>query len=105
MLKLAEVLSTTPNYLMGWKNSKSTSAKLSFQDEKDLQQRLESIVHDLNSPDSIAMNYGGIPLNETAQEILRASIENVMQIAKLATKSYTKKQATMRCNNINDQGL
>jgi transcriptional regulator with XRE-family HTH domain len=74
-------------------DKQSSTPTLNNRDERDIQKRLESIMNDLNSDDTIALYNGGQPMDEQTKELMRASIENALRISKLAAKEkYTPKK-------------
>lgn len=91
--KLAEALSVSPAWLMGYDapmeklaQKKETSPTLNAQDERDIQKRLQEILDDMTKDDTIALYNGGEPMDSETRELMKASLENALRISKLTAK-------------------
>lgn len=85
----ATIGNVTPAFLMGWEPPKT---ELTPRDEKDIAKRLEATLNDLeNSQDGLM--FSGDPLDDETRELLKASLENSIRIAKInAKQKFTPKK-------------
>ncbi len=85
----ATIGNVTPASLMGWAQEKS---ELTPRDERDIAKRLEATLNDLeNSQDGLM--FSGDPLDDETRELLKASLENSIRIAKInAKQKFTPKK-------------
>lgn len=98
--KLAEALSVSPAWLMGYDapmkklaQKEETSPTLNAQDERDIQKRLQGILDDMTKDDNVALYNGGEPMDAETRELMKASLENALRISKLtAKKKFTPKK-------------
>lgn len=68
------------------------SNQLSKRNERDIQKRLQSILDDINK-DGMAMFNGETEMDEETKELLRASIESSVRLAKIRAKEkFTPKK-------------
>lgn len=66
--------------------------ELTSKDEKDIVKRLESALSDLENQQE-ALMFSGKPLDDNTRELLKASLENSIRIAKInAKEKYTPKK-------------
>lgn len=93
VVDFANVLNTTPAYLMGWTDSDSGSTPtLNKKDEKDIAKRLEQTLDQLES-DQDGLMFSGEPLDDETRELLKASLQNSITIAKInAKQKFTPKK-------------
>lgn len=93
VVDFANVLNTTPAYLMGWEDSESQSTSiLTKKDERDIAKRLEQTLNELESNQDGLM-FSGEPLDDNTRELLKASLENSITIAKInAKQKFTPKK-------------
>ena len=88
--KIAEFLDTTVEFLVTGELKQSSS--LTSKDERDIAKRLESTLKELESEQQGLM-FSGEPLDENTRELLKASLENSIRIAKIdAKQKYTPKK-------------
>lgn len=100
IMEIAKALGTTPAYIMGWEekveSSNSTpstpSVPLTPRDERQIAADLEKMLADLdNQQDMAAM--GGTVEDEEDRELLKASLQATMRLAKkIAKEKYTPKK-------------
>ena len=100
IMEIAKALGTTPAYIMGWEekveSSNSTpstpSVPLTPRDERQIAPDLEKMLADLdNQQDMAAM--GGTVEDEEDRELLKASLQATMRLAKkIAKEKYTPKK-------------
>lgn len=91
--QIADYFDVTVDYLMSGKESSSkTEVKLTRRDEKDIARRLESTLEELeNNQDGLM--FSGEPLDDETRELLKASLENSIRIAKInAKQKFTPKK-------------
>lgn len=71
---------------------KSKKIQLTAKDEKDIAKRLEAALEDLENQQE-ALMFSGEPLDDHTRELLKASLENSIRIAKInAKEKYTPKK-------------
>ena len=90
--QIADYFDVTVDYLMsGKESSQEIEVKLTRKDEKDIARRLESTLEELeNSQDGLM--FSGEPLDDETRELLKASLENSIRIAKInAKQKFTPK--------------
>lgn len=89
--KIADYFGVTVDYLMTGKNEQK-EISLSSKDERDIAKRLESTLNDLESSQE-ALMFSGEPLDDETRELLKASLENSIRIAKInAKQKFTPKK-------------
>jgi len=77
------------NYLMTNENNSATI--LNKKDEKDISKRLETTLSALDTDE--ALMFSGEPLDDETRELLKASLENSIRIAKInAKQKFTPKK-------------
>ncbi|WP_094607772.1 hypothetical protein SPSIL_008600 [Sporomusa silvacetica DSM 10669] len=91
----AEVLQTSPSYLMGWEDNssapKSSLPALTPKDERDIAKDLETMLGNLDDKNGMAA-YND-PEDEEDRELLKASLLTSMKLAKqIAKKKFTPKK-------------
>lgn len=92
MIKIANYLGVTVEYLTTGKNSLSSTPELTKKDEKDIAKRLENALSDLEDSQN-ALMFSGEPLDDETRELLKASLENSLRIAKInAKQKFTPKK-------------
>ena len=70
----------------------NNTPQLSAKNERDIQKRLQEILDDMNS-DGMAMFNGDTEMDEETKELLRASIESSVRLAKIRAKEkFTPKK-------------
>lgn len=93
MQKIADFLGVSIEYLMtGSEKVKPKDPTLTSKDNKDIAQRLEETLSDLENSQS-ALMFSGEPLDDETRELLRASLESSLRIGKInAKKKFTPKK-------------
>lgn len=95
LVKIADILHTTTDYLLGRENNDNSSTRLpelTAKDERDVARDLEKILSNLDSRNGMAF-YDGEPMDEESAELLRISLENSMRLAKqMAKQKFTPKK-------------
>lgn len=96
--KIADYFGVTLDYLYGKPDGKTTSTQeenatlLSQKDERDIAKRLEATLADLENSQE-ALMFSGDPLDDQTRELLKASLENSIRIAKInAKQKFTPKK-------------
>ena len=96
--KIADYFGVTLDYLYGKSDSKTASTQeenaplLSQKDERDIAKRLEATLADLENSQE-ALMFSGDPLDDQTRELLKASLENSIRIAKInAKQKFTPKK-------------
>ena len=86
--KLSNYLGVTTWYLLYGEESPT----LNTRDERDIAKRLEETLADLENSQE-ALMFSGEPLDEQTKELLKASLENSLKIAKInAKQKFTPKK-------------
>lgn len=91
--QIADYFDVTVDYLIsGKESSQEIEVKLTRKDEKDIARRLESTLEELESSQDGLM-FSGEPLDDETRELLKASLENSIRIAKInAKQKFTPKK-------------
>lgn len=91
--KIADYFGVTVDYLMtGVENPESKKSTLTPKDERDISRRLEQTLEDLENGQE-ALMFDGEPMDDETKELLKASLENSIRIAKInAKKKFTPKK-------------
>lgn len=87
--KLSAYFNVSINYLVTGK-SDSDTIPLNAKDEKDIAKRLENTLSALDIQEGLM--FSGEPLDDTTRELLKASLENSIRIAKINAKKFTPKK-------------
>lgn len=87
--KLSAYFNVSINCLVTGKNDSDTIS-LNIKDEKDIAKRLENTLTALNAQEGLM--FSGEPLDDTTRELLKASLENSIRIAKINAKKFTPKK-------------
>lgn len=91
LLKLADYFKVSVDYLLGKTDNKTNNLdkSLNKKDEKDIEKALSATLEQLESAQDGLMFDGEI-LDDETRELLRASLENSMKMAKMIAKAkYT----------------
>ncbi|MDH2332528.1 MULTISPECIES: helix-turn-helix transcriptional regulator [Paenibacillus] len=91
--KIADILDTTTDYLLGRTNDFKSDPyyALTDQDERDIAKKLEAMMNDLDSDSSLS--FMGEPMDEEDRELLRISLENTLRMSReMAKKKFTPKK-------------
>ena len=91
--QIADYFDVTVDYLIsGKESSQEIEVKLTRKDEKDIARRLEGTLEELeNNQDGLM--FSGEPLDDETRELLKASLENSIRIAKInAKQKFTPKK-------------
>lgn len=91
--KIADYFGVTIDYLMtGKEEPKKKEIALTPKDERDIAKRLDNTLSDLEDTQS-ALMFNGEPLDDETRELLKASLENSIRIAKInAKQKFTPKK-------------
>lgn len=88
--KVADYFGVSINYLISGEDKKEI--QLQQKDERDIAKRLESTLAALEEPQG-ALMFSGEPLDDETRELLKASLENSLKIAKInAKQKFTPKK-------------
>ena len=87
--KLSSYFNVSINYLVTGKTDSDTIS-LNSKDEKDIAKRLENTLTALDAQEGLM--FSGEPLDDTTKELLKASLENSIKIAKTNAKKFTPKK-------------
>lgn len=101
LVKIAKFFDVTVDYLLGT-DAKTQTPALTAKDERDIARELEETLNRLDDADG-ALMFDGEPLDDETRELLRASLENQIRMAKIIAKQkYTPKK--YRKQNNQDEG-
>lgn len=91
--KIADYFDVSVDYLMTGKEAlEKKEVSLTPKDERDIAKRLEDTLADLESNQE-ALMFSGEPLDDETRELLKASLENSIRIAKInAKQKFTPKK-------------
>lgn len=90
--KIADLFGVSVEYLNTGKEPESKELRLKPKDERDIAKRLEETLADLESSQE-ALMFSGEPLDDETRELLKASLENSIRIAKInAKQKFTPKK-------------
>ncbi len=91
--KIADYFGVTIDYLMtGKEEPEKKEVMLTPKDERDIAKRLDNTLSDLEDAQS-ALMFNGEPLDDETRELLKASLENSIRIAKInAKQKFTPKK-------------
>lgn len=90
--KIADTFQVTVDYLMTGNETPANNAiGLSTRDEKDISRRLEQTLEELENQQGGLM-FDGQPLDDETKELLKASLEHSIRVAKINAKKYTPKK-------------
>jgi transcriptional regulator with XRE-family HTH domain len=102
--KLSSIFNVSIDYILNNQNLKTDNKKdvssdaeyhptLTERDEKDIQKRLTAILEDIDNQDTVAMYNGGEKMDDATRELMKASLENTIRIAKIKAKEkFTPKK-------------
>lgn len=93
----AKLGNVSPAYLMGWDDNNTDNQLvnkplLNKRDERDIAKRLDAMLYDLENQQD-ALMFNGEALDDTTKELLKASLENSLRVAKInAKEKFTPKK-------------
>ncbi len=87
--KLSSYFNVSINYLVTGETDSDTIS-LNAKDEKDIAKRLENTLTALDAQEGLM--FSGEPLDDVTRELLKASLENSIKIAKINAKKFTPKK-------------
>ena len=88
--KLAHVFGVTPAALMGWSDTSTDQWQptLTEKDQRDIAKEVENILDGLDN--RTALSFDGEAIDDTTKELLKKSLENTLETARLVAKEkYT----------------
>lgn len=88
---VAEKFGYNPLWLMGAdteKYARPENPKSNTRNEKDIQKILKMILEDMDHSPSVILYNGGEYMDEETKALIKTSIENALQIARLKTKKF-----------------
>lgn len=92
MQKIADFFGVSLEYLLTGKEADLKEPVLKPKDERDIAKRLEDTLADLENSQE-ALMFSGEALDDETRELLKASLENSIRIAKINAKAkYTPKK-------------
>lgn len=92
LVVIADYLGVSTEYLMtGNDVSASPETILNSRDERDISRRLEQTLADLEAQQG-ALMFDGAPLDDETKELLKASLEHSIRVAKINAKKFTNKR-------------
>ena len=90
--KIADFFGVTIDYLMtGTEDTTKEYHQLNARDERDISRRLEQTLSDLEGQQG-ALMFDGAPLDDETKELLKASLEHSIRVAKINAKKFTNKR-------------
>lgn len=90
---IADYFGVTVDYLLSGEKEtiKEKSPELTAKDERDISRRLEKTLSDLEGQQG-ALMFDGAPLDDETKELLKASLEHSIRVAKINAKKFTPKK-------------
>ncbi len=88
--KVANFFNVSIEYLASGEEEKK-DAELNSRDERDISRRLEQTLEELETQQGGLM-FDGQPLDDETKELLKASLEHSIRVAKINAKKYTPKK-------------
>ena len=90
--KIADYFGVPLSYLLTGEMEESIKESiLNTKDERDISRRLEQTLFDLEAQQS-ALMFDGAPLDDETKELLKASLEHSIRVAKINAKKFTNKR-------------
>lgn len=89
--QIADFLGVTVDSLTGSDDNTKEQPQLSARDERDISRRLEQTLSDLENQQD-ALMFDGAPLDDETKELLKASLEHSIRMAKINAKKFTNKR-------------
>lgn len=90
--KVADFFGVPLSYLLnGSMDGSVKETILSARDERDISKRLEKTLFDLESQQG-ALMFDGAPMDDETKELLKASLEHSIKVAKINAKKFTNKR-------------
>lgn len=90
--KIADYFGVPLSYLLtGEMNEEAKATSLKPRDERDIGRRLEQTLADLETKQG-ALMFDGAPLDNETKELLKASLEHSIRVAKINAKKFTNKR-------------
>lgn len=90
--KIADFFGVPLSYLLTGNMEESVKKTvLSARDERDISRRLEQTLSDLEGQQA-ALMFDGAPLDDETKELLKASLEHSIRVAKINAKKFTNKR-------------
>ncbi len=90
--KIADYFGVPLSYLLTGEMEESLKESiLNAKDERDISRRLEQTLFDLEAQQS-ALMFDGAPLDDETKELLKASLEHSIRVAKINAKKFTNKR-------------
>lgn len=90
--KIADYFGVPLSYLLtGEINDEAKATSLRPRDERDISRRLEQTLADLEGKQG-ALMFDGSPLDDETKELLKASLEHSIRVAKINAKKFTNKR-------------
>lgn len=87
--QIADFLGVTVDCLTTGEDA--TNPGLTARDERDISRRLEQTLFDLEGQQG-ALMFDGAPLDDETRELLKASLEHSIRVAKINAKRFTNKR-------------
>lgn len=89
--KICEYFGVPLSYFYSEESSSQELPTINKRDERDISRRLEKTLADLESQQG-ALMFDGAPLDEETKELLKASLEHSIRVAKINAKKFTNKR-------------
>ena len=93
ILKISKILNVTTDYLLGNEVKKEFKPTLSNKDKKDIAKQVEDMLDGLDADNPISFQLDGNEIDEDTRELLRQSLQNALEFARLKAKEkFTPKK-------------
>jgi DNA-binding helix-turn-helix protein len=93
ILKISKVLHVSTDYLLGNETPAKFKPQLTDKDKKDIAKQVEDMLDGLDADNPISFQLDGNEIDDDTRELLRQSLQNALEFARLKAKEkFTPKK-------------
>ena len=93
ILKISNILNVTTDYLLGNEAPAKFKPQLTDKDKKDIAKQVEDMLDGLDADNPISFQLDGNEIDDDTRELLRQSLQNALEFARLKAKEkFTPKK-------------
>jgi DNA-binding helix-turn-helix protein len=93
ILKISKVLNVSTDYLLGNETPAKFKPQLTDKDKKDIAKQVEDMLDGLDADNPISFQLDGNEIDDDTRELLRQSLQNALEFARLKAKEkFTPKK-------------
>ena len=93
LLKIANFFNVTTDYLLGNETPTKFKPQLTDKDKKDIAKQVEDMLDGLDADNPISFQLDGNEIDDDTRELLRQSLQNALEFARLKAKEkFTPKK-------------